>query len=836
MAGGITLARWSDLLIEEIFEDRDGEGRPVTTIDAGGALLVRALARSGLDLNESAALELFLGAFPPRWQMLRWFSRVDQPREGLAAFLILCCVAASEATGSESNDYRERIREMMGWDAIAMDCGALPGLWKRLARALATAPPENRLRPLTLPDPRFRSQIGHAIELTFPSRQDARRLRHDLDEGGLTDLRSPVAVLRWVSARLERFSPAFQQTFEDFAAQWRAGARALTDHRFWSGWRTVVDAWRPQSSQEPFFVICDEWGRHQIVTPSGDPTTLREIERSGPAPVRQLLASGSPVFLEEIDWGEWGWVGQGRAAGREARAALAREKSHNATLLAQLDRAPVIGAEGWFFTNAVDVLPGRASRLPISDDELIEIRFHGVPRIEGGRLARPSFPIRLSTTGPVEAVTLGGEAAGFVDLTRVGPRDWRLTPAAPLNSDLTVALEAGGSEIRRRIGLRASAMTPDWGRALPNRFVDDQDIVQAWTATSPDGLRSGPFHGSTGRPSDPPCQELLDLVERLAAKPAVMPLGGLLELLESLPGVDEAGKWNVLRAVVEGGLVDPLRVRGWRGGAVVPRAPRAVAIPTEAGLGLRMDGVLNEVFTSRLQGVAYHLGLSVTATNGVGAWSPRTVAVTGEWSNLEALVSVLGVSLEFLAVDLTGHVRPGGAPNANGANHRARHEITMAELEPLAARGIRLALCRREADDTPPVWLVDKDGVEPRYWSHRHLALLDACAIARHPPAQIEEGRLRLTMPGAFLPLQAARWLRLASGAAGGVLNGSYAYALTPPLEPVVRGFLGLPSRPAKALGSRPILRGRGIATATPWGVDVVPAWKWARHRGRVTR
>lgn len=274
MDGGITLSRWSALLIEEIFQDREGEGRPVTTIDAGGAQLVRALARAGVAVDETQALDLFLAAFPPRWQMLRWFSGVDSPREALTAFLILCCVAASEATGSEANDYRERIREMMGWDAIAMDCAALPGLWESLERQLAAAPPERQLRRLTLPDPRFRSQIGHAIELTFPSRQDGRRLKHDLDEGALADTRHPVAVMRWVSARLGRFSPAFQRTFADFTEQWRAGARALTDHRFWSGWSAVVDAWRPLLSQEPFHIVCDEWGRHQVMTPDGDPIAL----------------------------------------------------------------------------------------------------------------------------------------------------------------------------------------------------------------------------------------------------------------------------------------------------------------------------------------------------------------------------------------------------------------------------------------------------------------------------------------------------------------------------------------------------------------------------------
>src|SRR5690606_31918200 len=109
-----------------------------------------------------------------------------------------------------------------------------------------------------------------------------------------------------------------------------------------------------------------------------------------------------------------------------------------------------IGAEGWSFTNAVDVLPGHAGRLPSGDDELVEVRIGGAPRIDGGRLARPSFPIGLSTTGPVEAVALEGELADLVQLERAGPRDWRLTPASPLAGDLTVVLEAGGSEVRRR--------------------------------------------------------------------------------------------------------------------------------------------------------------------------------------------------------------------------------------------------------------------------------------------------------------------------------------------------------------------------------------------------
>ena len=176
MDKGITLARWSRLLLEDIFRDREGEGRPVSTIDAGGVSLARVLSGAGVDATEDAALATFVAAFPPRWQMLRWLSGVDKPGDATVAFLILCCVVASEAAGTDENDYRERFKQLMGWDAIAMDCAGLPPLWRGLRNSLAAAPPEKRLRHLILPPVRHRKQIGYAIELTFPSRQDGRLL------------------------------------------------------------------------------------------------------------------------------------------------------------------------------------------------------------------------------------------------------------------------------------------------------------------------------------------------------------------------------------------------------------------------------------------------------------------------------------------------------------------------------------------------------------------------------------------------------------------------------------------------------------------------------------
>ncbi len=840
IAEGITLERWSALLLEEIFRDREGEGRPVSTIDAGGAMLARALAPFGVQVSDEAALELFISAFPPRWQMLRWFSGAESPGSAALAFLILCCVVASESAGTDANDYRERFRVIMGWEAVVRYCAGLPCLWKRLQTFLASSPPENRLRPLLLPDERHRTQIGHAIELTFPSRQDGRRLKRDLEEGSLADPDHPVAVMRWLSARAGRFSPTFNETFADFQAAWRSGARALVDHRFWSGWRVVVESWCPILTQEAFHIVSDEWGRFQLVTPRGDPTTLRLVESSASGGLRQLLSNGTPVLLREIDWGQWTWCGQGRTAARDARAALIREKSHSATVLSQLDRAAVSDAPGWVLTTAIDLLPGTSRRLSIGDDELVDVLFAGVPRIDGGRLARPSFPIRLSTTGPVERVTLSGDGSDQIELRRGGPQDWFLSPRQALDADIRVSVEAAGGEVVRVLSLRSSATATDWPREFPTRFVVDEASPPTWSPTSTDdGPVGGPFAAPEAEVAVRPKQGLRDLVEYLAARPGAMPLGGLLELIDTLPEVGSVGKWAVLRALLEGGLIEPLRVRGWRGSAVISRPPRSVLSRFGDGFRLAFDGVVNEVMVSRLQGLAARRGLVASVTSGVGEWSPFVLSVYGGREALGALASEAGVGCEHLTPSANVDGLPvEGPPNADGSTHGSRQLIQTPDIQVLSDRRVRLFLCRRQTEDAPPVWLVQAADGQPRYWSHRHLALLDACRLADFAPFNLRQGRLTAAFPGVFLPLAVARWLRLATGVGSGPDDGGYAYGVSPGLEPIVREVLGMgdphaiaPPTPRTPLRSR----GAGLALARGAAVDVTQVWRWARdQRGGV--
>ena len=827
------------MLVEEIFHDRAGEGRPVSTIDAGGALLARSLARANIRVSDDAALNGFLAAFPERWQMQRWFSGVDHPGRAMPAFLVLCCIAASEAAGSEANDYRERLRQMMGWDATVLNCAALPDLWQQLEESIASEPVERRMRKLILPDPRHRTQIGHAIELTFPSQQDARRLRSDLDLVGVFDADQPVNVLSWLAPRVSRYSATFAETFNDFQSAWLSGERGLKDHRFWTGWSMVLEQRRPPDISAPFNIVSDEWGQHQLLAITGEALELRTLERAAatPSALKLLLSGGMPILLRELDWGVWTWCGSKPLDAREAKGALVREKSHGKKFILQLGLIPVVGAPGWGFTLAVDSLPGADSRVAVGNNDLIDIHVSGVPRVEGGLLARPSFPIMVSTTGPVGNITLSGPHASSLNISRQGPQGWKITPTKALDGDVTINVHSyiAGDAITRRLNLRRAAMAADIERQIPSRFVLDEGLSASCTPlhARPASSAVHTLWHSTEQKS--PSQGLLDLTEYLAARPHAAPLGGFLNLINSIERSVAVDGWSILRALFEAGTLEPLRVRGWRGSAIISRAPRALICKDSQGHRMLIDGLVGEAMISRTMGMATRQGLHSSLIGGPSAWAPSNVVVHGPNEDvLAALATDLALPIGRLAADLSNL---GSSmtfePDGGGRGHSHRQHIQAPDLMPLDRTGLRLFLCRREADDARRIWLIETAAGEERYWNHRHMALLDACRIGGLKPFMIEGTSLRVTQPGVFLPLAVARWIRMATGASSGPTDTGYVYPLTPMVQSVIQAFLGPLLResdlPALDLGVPRRARGPALATSTGASIATTEIWRWAR-------
>lgn len=834
----VRLAQWSRWLREEIFVDHDGDGRPVTTILVDDALLSRAMLRGGVRASGLEARAAFLAAFPSREIMSGWFSGRSGPGVGLMAFLVLCCFAASEAAGIDLNAYRKRLETMMGWTGTVDQCQGLPRLWDRLVQELKRAPASERLRPLELPDPRYRSQIGHAIELTFPSAQDTRRLRTELDHADDLDPRDPERVIGWLARRRQVFSPSFMATLRDFRVSWRNGDRSLADHRFWTGWTLVIDAWVPPPDGPGLRVRYDEWGVHQLFSDADEAAQLAALGKIARSDLRRLITNGAPILLREADWGCWCFAGGSPSAAREAGAALIRDKSISPMLLAQFDRASVLGAEGWSLTTSLHLLPSSVAPSFRAGDQLIAISVSEAPRTDGGWLARPSFPLVLTARGAVDALSISGEVAPEIELRKREAGIWEARPRKALDGDVTVTLKpkGPGRSVIRTLALRATTLVPDLGHPLPSRFAPEEPASpRAWSPTCEGEVTSifGALVDDSGAPTHPVIE---DLIEYFAARPGPLALGAVLPMLESALPSDGPGAWEVLRALMEGGVVTPLRVVGWRGGALLARPPRAILRREPGGCVLILDGLINTVLIARARGLARGLGLDARTLGGVSAWSPPVhVFRADDPVPLAELALRLSIALVWLAPDLSGLTRLTRLdPNVDGAGHSRAIPVRRPEFQSLEERGASLFQCARERDDQPRVWRVDLASGR-RFWSHRNLAILDACRATGLAAFSRESGTTRLNVAGAYLPLPAALWTRWACLAGSGPDPDGYRYPMVNAIAGDLTKFMGALLARAPLMAPNPVelraRRGAGLAIARGGTVSTRSVWAWSRER-----
>jgi hypothetical protein len=485
------------------------------------------------------------------------------------------------------------------------------------------------------------------------------KLRTEMRRMPAIDLDSPSAVLRWLTTIVsrERFSSSFRRTFADFERAWRSGERALSDHRFWTGWTMALEAHRPDASSCPLEVVCDEWGVFQLIDATTEvPLDLASAVRGTdlPPPLRRLIRDTEPIFLVELDWGIWRWAGIGSRVTRAARAALIFEKSISRRRLVTFDLAPVTGAPGWAFTRSVEALLPWAERQAAREDDLLDIRISGPPQVDGRRLGRPAFPVVLTVSECGGALSLAGKGSDEIDLVPSGPNVWLARAHRPLQASLRVRLDAavGHGRVERALHLSRSALTTDLDRPVNSRYHADEQAMPASWAPTWDGAECLHAGWAPGAAEDAPMRpEMADVIEYLAARPGPHRLGSLLNLLENVIPDDGPDRWDVVRALFEGGVLRPLRVRGWRGRAVVAEPPRMAIARNGAGWRLSTDGLVNEIQTDRLLGAAGRLSLTahVAGIRPVQTWPSRAPTASRWWSS-----RAMGLPAAFVRPDLAG--------------------------------------------------------------------------------------------------------------------------------------------------------------------------------------
>jgi hypothetical protein len=515
--------------------------------------------------------------------------------------------------------------------------------------------------------------------------------------------------------------------------------------------------------------------------------------------------------------------------------ALFQPKAISASRLADLKPVNVVGSPGWAFTRAVDLILTGETRAASGPSQMLDLDISGPPRVDGGYLARPSFPIHLRTRGPVHTVVLDGPGADGVELRRLTSNEWIVVPREPLDADLRARAipTMGAGDFPRRLRLRRASLAPDLKTRFPARYASDEPATPAtWSPYREGGDpirvagRRGMAHVTEGR--------IEDLVEYFAARTGVLPLSGVLELLAQVFPPGSVDRWRLLRSLFEAGILEPLRVRGWRGKAVVARAPSAAVLRTGDGWGLRFEGVVNEVTRARILGAARAAGLHAELEAGASAWTVGTLFVRApDRTSLETLAGDLELPIRDLAPDLSGFTPL--ADLAPSGPHATAYRRSPAQGQ------AGLWRCDPERDDAQIVWATADEAGADRFWNERTLAVLDAQRLAGLHPFTPRNGLICSTGEvGVHLPLAAARWLRLATGVASGPLNdGSYGYGHDAEVDATLRRLLGrllegAASRPRRFVASRARSAGQGgIATRSPGGVMVQTVWRRARQGRR---
>ena len=828
----VSLASWKDSLWPELFDDETGDGRPLTIIQVDDALFARAGARSGIELAERAARRAFLSAFPDRLQVQRWLAGSDRPGDALLPLLVLCCLAASEAADSEKNDYRERMREVMGWTDRIINCEALPRLWTQLAALTRKRGERVPTRELILPDPRFRTQIGHAIELTFPSRNDARRLVHELIRQNF-DLDAPRSVIAWLEPLVSKgkFSTTFEEAFGSFRDAWLGAERSLRDHRFWSGWTLVISGLRQKSFTVPFEIVSDEWGLRSLIDPFEERPIDLEVAlhaRALPPGLVATITKSHIIPLIEGDWGRLRWMGA--ELGKVPSAMLIRERAFLSRIQA-LRCVRVAGAEGWGLTlDVVGVLGLRA--ITVDRDRLIDVTPIGCTRVDGGVLARPALPFLIEATGHVGTVALEGDQSDQLILEKLEVGRWRVTPRVAVAGEVRIVAEprSGGASFERRLRLRRSILVPTFHESAPARLSDsDPEPAPHWPTTMRVGDSVRDFVEAGDREISP---ILLDLIEFLAVRTGPMPLGEFGAIVQSAVAASGVSQWDIIQSLRDARVIQILNVRGWRGRVILSRPPRGAITRTKSGWVLLFEGCQSETWLARLAAASARHELIVENRSGVGAWSPSTpIVVADEIATLRDIAALVEAPVGYLSESLGPIKSLYVAPSLTITERRSNRRSV-----PLSGKHAPLAFLDSDLPNVAPVWEVQR-GATVTVWTNRDDAVLDAYVAVGERPFKNEA--TRWVANNARLPTHVARWIRLSLGVAAGPMSESgYGYArdvlVDRELARIAPALFHQTETSRPAFGAPPARQWRSLAVASPGGARVRPLWeavRWTRKR-----
>jgi hypothetical protein len=593
---------------------------------------------------------------------------------GWFQYLMLTCVIASASPEvSQSENFRERLREELGISTPLMNLTGIPKLWRELQtwcdRKKASGQP---YRTIILPDPGHMTQIGYSVRITFPSRRDLGRMDRLFGPMFGSGTASPRAAIAAVRNRLydQPWSDGFKAAFSDFEEQFSRGHRLLADHPFWLAIsRLSHDRRKDRESPTAHVELStDIEGETVLLLSTDDPRLLGEIgfehdgsdmeePHTGEVEIRDLVtilcgeSAKSPlgaiaqcaregaIPFDEADWGCW-------------RATRTPESSKVRLLLDPgVSRGGISGRmDFWFLTDPIDLdlarmVIGRLRTKRSLEDDVSRAALVGGIKVGANYLGRPGLlPCIAANINCTVEIRRVSDASGTLSPGEREGSLFSLNADGHLRGAWTASVaEAGLLAADLTLRFVQNATEHDFSKtAVDSRWEPEPEIDQIESSIDP--RPSGMRHAAND--AEPATYDLLEAIYagggRGWSEPELIALlGGRLRLAGS-------SVWDALRVLQEGGWLEPCSSSSWRARRWFLRRPCLVSTGQRGRIVL--DGAACETVRLRFSASVEQAGGRVETRVMAGGWSAP--AITGLVDNHASIAEKTDLPLLSPAVHL----------------------------------------------------------------------------------------------------------------------------------------------------------------------------------------
>lgn len=787
-----TFAEWETVLLDRFLRiASNGDASPLRSFEVTAETLAGA---AGIEKSSSgvaeAALRNALRADPLLWDALRVgrhrpaTSNVPNCFTYLAMTLFIDTLLEGEYAGQ--GQFRDRLRSWLGTSRHMMQLSGVASMWRALAAWLdERVQAGDPLRRLVLPPPRTWTQIGHTRRLSFPTRGDVRFLERALLKYG-RGTSDPPGLIRALEVTIQQGRPSWgmETAFAEFRTAFRAG-EASRDHRFWrlvlrSSRQPLVD----QRIEAVFELSFEEDNERLFMLGAPDANRMLSVAADIGTAMRSALVTASAnlanaatrgiLFFQQVGVARWRAQAHPPAGGTAIHLALASRHAPRAQgALISLERSG-----DWFLTRVPvgsTTLEDVLTRLQLSGlnrEQLIDIGLSDGARVGPCWLGRPPFLPRIDAGQLQTSVTrVGGQGSG----AQITIRDGTFTSTETVEGVYEVSAR-GASDGNDPGWSRRIKFVPE---AVPHAelagIAYEEPLVREWLATVPACLRSS-APKALAWSDEPPA--LADLLEALyACGSSGLSEAEVLDLaIRQIDG--ETNAWSVLRSIQEAGFIEARHRAKWRGRVWTLRQPALMIYQAASGT-VFADGALCAALEREFREVAAGAGGQPFRRLGASRWAPPVVGATQV--DAQALADRLGWQL---ITALEPALRPGGLETSAliGEHHllasswdwQRGHFVT----GPVPPCDVSLTRWVHPGGRDHDIYRIKSTSHMSSHMT-RTAAILMAHIVARMPLFRFDDDALIRTTSEGHLPLEFARWLRLASLSGGGELDqGGYGYSM----------------------------------------------------------